>query len=131
MKTLGLKKHAARGLPGVGMIAPTATSREGSETNMAAEYPIPEEYVKAFRNAVVSYIHLRKGEPEQPLRLDGNDYSIDEIADLISIFDDPMPDDIYETLSSMARPVGDSGLAGKTFKDGARALYLIRLYRDL
>jgi hypothetical protein len=91
---------------------------------MISEYPISQNLVQTFRNAIVT---LWSGD-DPIVFLDGKQFSIGEIADRASDFDDPMPEDVYAYLCVVAAMVNKRP-ADKTFAAGGRCLR--RLYDDL
>jgi len=94
---------------------------------MAAQYPIPQDLVDAFRGAIQAFNTWRWEGPVPMLRFAGRPFPFYTIAQFVSVFDQDMPDDIYQTLYSLGN--GNGGPEGKTFADGG--LYLRRLYEDL
>jgi hypothetical protein len=91
---------------------------------MAGEYPIPQNLVEAFRIAIITLW----SSDDAVILLDGKEFSIGEIADFASNFNDPMPDDICAYLSVIAA-MGDKRPENTTFAAGGRCLR--RLYDDL
>jgi len=91
---------------------------------MTAEYPISQNLVQAFRNAIVI---VWSGD-DPIVMLDGKEFSIGEMADFAANFNEPMPEDVYAYLCVVAAMV-DKSPADKTFAAGGRCLR--RLYDDL
>jgi hypothetical protein len=89
-----------------------------------AGYRIPDELVQAFHEAIQQLDGWNWVGREPVVSLDEEDCrsyrSIGSIADYASIFDDPMPDNIYNDLCRVAR-AGQKPI-GVTFEAGAKLL---------
>jgi hypothetical protein len=93
----------------------------------AAEYPIPETLVQAFRATAAEFREWRKyGGPEPQVQFEGEPHSIDWIAELASHFEDPMPEDIFDFLKLIGGFRGEP--VRNTFSVGGR--YLCRVYTE-
>jgi hypothetical protein len=86
---------------------------------------IPISLVHAFRGAVQAVEDLQKHRPETVLLYKGKPVAIRYVIELASIFDDHMPDDVYERLCELT---GEEP-QGLTFSAGAQCLR--RMYGDL
>jgi hypothetical protein len=91
---------------------------------MPGGFTISENLVQTFRDTVEAVAELRRGRPEAALLHDGKPVSIRYVIEIVSIFEDRMPDDLYARLCEIAEDgeaPGDS-----TFAAGAwclRGLY--------
>jgi len=86
---------------------------------------IPISLVHAFRGAVQAVEDLQKHRPETVLLYKGKPVAIRYVIELASIFDDHMPDDVYERLCELTGEEPE----GLTFSAGAQCLR--RMYGDL
>ena len=94
---------------------------------MAKECVIPENLVKAFREAAGEFREWRKyGGPESQVMFDGTPHSIGCIADLASEFDNPMPADVFDLLNR----IGGFGGGPKQNIFSAGGPYLRRVYTE-
>jgi hypothetical protein len=85
---------------------------------------IPISLVHAFRGAVQAVEDLQKHRPETVLLYKGKPVAIRYVIELASIFDDHMPDDVYDRLCELTGQP-----QGLTFSAGAQCLR--RMYSDL
>jgi hypothetical protein len=96
-----------------------------------AGYRIPDGLVQAFHEAIHQLDGWNWVGREPVVSLDEEDCrshrSIGSIADYASIFDDPMPDDIYDDLCRVVRS-GQKPI-GVTFEAGGKLLR--RVYDEL
>ena len=92
--------------------------------SMIAEYPISQKLVQLFRDAIIT---VWSGD-DPIVMFCGREFCIGEIADFVSNFYEPMPEDIYAYLCVVAAMVNKSPEDG-TFAAGGRCLR--RLYDDL
>jgi hypothetical protein len=101
----------------------SATSADviGKRLFYSSEYPITESLVKAFLAAILAFHDWQWGGPEPQISLDGKSFPISEIADFVSVSDDPMPDGLYKFL---CRAIGTHNApTDRTFAAGADSLY--------
>jgi len=91
---------------------------------MPGGFTISENLVRTFRDTVEAVAELRRGRPEAALLHDGKPVSIRYVIEIVSIFEDRMPDDLYARLCEI---VEDGEVPGdSTFAAGAwclRGLY--------
>jgi hypothetical protein len=88
---------------------------------MAAEYPITGGLVEAFLTAILAFHDWQWDGPEPQISFEGKSFPISEIADLVSVFDDPLPDGLYKFL---CRVIGTHNASpDRTFAAGADSLY--------
>jgi hypothetical protein len=91
---------------------------------MPGGFTISETLVQTFRDAVEAVAALWRGGPEAALLHDGKPVSIRYVIEIVSIFEDRMPDDLYARLCEIADD--GEGPADCTFAAGAwclRGLY--------
>jgi hypothetical protein len=91
---------------------------------MPGGFAISEHLVQTFRDTVEAVAELRRGGPEATLSHDGKPVSIRYIIEIVSIFEDRMPDDLHARLCEISED--GEGPADYTFTAGAwclRALY--------
>jgi hypothetical protein len=94
---------------------------------MAADCPIPENLVQAFREAAREFREWRKyNGPEPDVQLGDQLHSILEIAQLTSGFNEPMSEDILDLFWQIEGFGGNP--VGKTF--AAAGVYLSAVYAD-
>jgi hypothetical protein len=95
---------------------------------MPAELPIESELIRAFRTAIWRfYDEFRCNGLEPTIRYKEQDYSITDIATMVSNLNDPLPEPIY--LELIAVGGNDYDLTERTFADGGRCL--LRLYERI
>ena len=86
---------------------------------------MPADLVQAFHDAIGVLGEWQSGEPEPRLLLRNRAYTIGEIANWVSVFNDPMPADIYDGLCQLGGeadpPRGANFVAGGPF---LRRLYV-------
>jgi hypothetical protein len=88
---------------------------------LAAESPITESLVEAFLAAIVAFHDWQWCGPEPQISFDGKSFPISEIADFVSVFDDPMPDGLHKFLCGMIGTHNAS--TDRTFAAAADSLY--------
>jgi hypothetical protein len=84
--------------------------------------PIPEELRQAFDEAVGQYSYWDRGGPEPLVTLGRTPWTISAVCNLVTKFNDPMPDNVYQYLCGRA----DSSCnlqQDRSYGNGARCLY--------
>ena len=94
---------------------------------MPGGFTISENLVQTFRDAVEAVAELWRGGPEAVLVHDGKAVSIRYVIEIVSIFEDRMPDELYARLCEMAKD--GEGPGDNTFTAGAWSLR--GLYGDI
>jgi hypothetical protein len=93
---------------------------------MPGGFTIPESLIQTFRDTVSAVDRLRSGDTEAVLLHEGKTVSIRYVIEIVSIFEDRMPDDLYDRLREVAED--GEGPGDHTF---AGAWCLRGLYRDI
>jgi hypothetical protein len=94
---------------------------------------IPEQLAVSFRNAVFAYDNVQRWlgpdhDPKIPSRDEAyKDRTIVEIAEMCSVYNDPLPDEVYNDLRSLAPNLGKD--LAKTYS--AAGALLRQMYLDL
>jgi hypothetical protein len=88
--------------------------------------PIPGELRDAFWSAIGQYGDWRRGEPEPDVSLNMQPFAISAVCGFVSIFEDPMPADLWRLLATVTP--GDEDLPNdQSYRSAARFLaHLIR-----
>jgi hypothetical protein len=91
---------------------------------MAVNYPIPKEGAEAFNKALAAfYAWTVEGERDsraEPIIVQR--CSIGAVCDLIAVFDDPMPENVYQLLTWLAAEHSVAAPADRSFASGAKCL---------
>ena len=94
---------------------------------MPGSFTISETLMQTFRDTVEAVAELRCGGTEAALLHEGRAVSIRYVIEIVSIFEDRMPDDLYGRLCEVAED--GEGPGDHTFAAGAWCLR--GLYRDI
>jgi hypothetical protein len=94
---------------------------------MPGGFTIPESLIQTFRDTVEAVEGVRCGGTEAALLHEGRTVSIRYVIEVASIFEDRMPDDLYDRLCEVAED--GEGPGDHTFAAGAWCLR--GLYRDI
>jgi hypothetical protein len=89
--------------------------------------PIPRELRDAFPRAIGAYGNWSRSRPEREVSMDGKPVSISFVCELVSRYDDPMPEDLWRLLESVTRAV-DEPPADRSYS--AAAKFLGRLIQE-
>jgi hypothetical protein len=95
---------------------------------MAAENPIPKDGAEAFNKALAAF-YAWTAEEERDSRIEPSivqRYSIGAVCDLIEVFDDPMPENVYQFLIWLAGEHSVAAPADRSYTSGARCLRALR-----
>ena len=89
--------------------------------------PIPGELRDAFSNAIGQYGDWRREESEAEVSLNMQAVAISAVCELVSKFEDPMPDDLWHRLATVT-PGGEDLPNDRSYRSGAR--FLARLIKE-
>jgi hypothetical protein len=84
--------------------------------------PIPEELRQAFNEAVMQYSYWDSVGPEPEVMLHRAPWTISAVCSLVTKFDDPMPDNIFQFLCGQADSSSKLLEGDRSFRSGARCL---------
>ena len=95
---------------------------------MPAEYPIPADRADAFNKAIAAFHNWTVEETRDRLIEPGivQRYAISEVCDLMEVFDDPMPDNVYQFLCWLAAKHSGEAPNDRTYVSGAKCLRALR-----
>jgi hypothetical protein len=72
----------------------------GARRPVMAEDPIPQNLQDAFRDVVHLYSDWSPALPDREISIDGKPFSMSTVCGFVSGFDDQLPEDLFEVLSS-------------------------------
>jgi hypothetical protein len=96
-------------------------SQDKSTLDGSSSEPIPNDLRDAFWGAIGAYSNWSYGQPEPEISYQRRPISISLVCDLVGHYDDPMPTDFWNLLTSLA-PRSEDPPAGQSFASGARFL---------
>ncbi|MBV9018084.1 MAG: hypothetical protein JO058_20745 [Alphaproteobacteria bacterium] len=95
---------------------------------MASKYPIPHEGAEAFNKALAAF-YAWTVEEARDSRVEPSivqRWSIRAVCDLIAVYDDPMPENVYQFLTWLAAEHSVSPPGDRSFASGAKCLKALR-----
>src|SRR5438105_1871941 len=95
---------------------------------MPAKYPIPKDVAEAFNKALAAFYGWTV-EEERDSRVEPSivqRYSIGAVCDLIEVFDDPMPENVYQFLTWLAAEHSMDAPSDRSYASGAKCLRALR-----
>ena len=102
--------------------------RYGSALIMASSYPIPKEGAEAFNKALAAF-YAWTVEEERDSRVEPSILqrcSIAAVCELIAVFEDPMPENVYQFLTWLASEHSVAAPADRSYASGAMCLRALR-----
>ena len=95
---------------------------------MAVNYPIPKEGAEAFNKALATFyawtVEEERDSRAEPIIVQR--CAIGAVCDLIAVFDDPMPENVYQLLTWLAAEHSVAAPADRSFASGAKCLRALR-----
>ena len=95
---------------------------------MAVNYPIPKEGAEAFNKALAAFyawtVEEERDSRAEPIIVQR--CSIGAVCDLIAVFDDSMPENVYQFLTWLAAEHSVAAPADRSFASGAKCLRALR-----
>ena len=88
---------------------------------MPGSFTISETLMQTFRDTLEAVAELRCGGTEAALLHEGKAVSIRYVIEIVSIFEDRMPDDLYGRLCEVAEDGEDRGITHSRLARGASA----------